>query len=388
MGLCGCLLGLFSACEGERPTVHLNCATLNLPEGCGESCNFDMDCADGLHCTDEDLCTADCKLDADCSGSLTCDERGRCVTLPDGGGLPGDGSTADTKDCPSVVVDTEAVLPLVELLIDQSGSMDEDFGSTSRWEAVEDALVDPDTGVVTALEAQVIFGAALYEGTGGVCPSLTTVAPALNNYAAIDELFEDNGPGGDTPTGESLIAVTDEITAIKPDPKNPSPLYILLATDGEPDTCVQPNPNEGQAESIAGAEYAYAAGVETIVLSVGTDIAEEHLQDVANAGAGLPVGGTDNAPYYVATDPEELAMQIETIIGGARTCEFTLDGEVDPTRVDEGTVTLDGVPLVFGIDWDLLDSDTLILLGDACTTFLNDPDVILVAQFPCDVIIE
>ncbi|MEM6730237.1 MAG: hypothetical protein AAF658_01705, partial [Myxococcota bacterium] len=78
------------------------------------------------------------------------------------------------------------------------------------------------------------------------------------------------------------------------------PLYIVLATDGEPDFvgCLNPNPTTiaeykvleavDQArlpQMIGGTEY---AGVETFSLSVGSDISVNHFQDVANAGAGVP----------------------------------------------------------------------------------------------------
>ena len=32
----------------------------------------------------------------------------------------------------------------------------------------------------------------------------------------------------------------------------------------------------------------------------GSEIGDQHLQDMANAGSGLPVGGTENAEYFVA----------------------------------------------------------------------------------------
>ena len=65
---------------------------------------------------------------------------------------------------------------------------------------------------------------------------------------------------------------------------------LVLATDGEPDTCEQPKPNEGQQESIDAAAHAYANGIPVYVIGIGDDVGMEHLQDVANAGAGVGQG--------------------------------------------------------------------------------------------------
>ena len=52
----------------------------------------------------------------------------------------GEGSAATTETCADADVKFEAQTPTVLLLIDQSGSMTENFGGTDRWDAVYDAL--------------------------------------------------------------------------------------------------------------------------------------------------------------------------------------------------------------------------------------------------------
>ncbi len=243
------------------------------------------------------------------------------------------------------------------------------------------------------LESEVIFGATLYTsdgGTaGGVCPMLTTVPPALNNLTDIDDLLTNNSPQGDTPTGESIDAVVQDLLNLPPNPEGPdSPPIIVVATDGEPDTCAVPNPQDGQPESVAAAEASYQAGIDLFILSVGSGVSDAHLQDMANAGVGLPVGGAQNAPYYVANNQGQLVDAFNEIIHGARSCEFVVEGIVDLARADEGTVVLNSQTLEFGTEWDMLDESTLVLLGTACDTFLTEDNVTMLANFPCGVVVQ
>lgn len=324
-----------------------------------------------------------------------------------GGGGPGGGGDLDPLDppdspfgedpfpedgtCGDVNVVVNGLTPTVQLLIDQSGSMDQGFGGTNRWNAVYRTLMGDD-GVVPTLDAAVRFGLSLYTSNGGnaggQCPMLTTVAPALDNYAAMDAEFGPAGPEGDTPTGESLDAIA---LALQNAPSD-GPKIIVLGTDGEPDTCDDPNPGSqqgleaAQALSVAAAERAFDAGIRTFVISVGSEIGEDHLQDMANAGVGLPVGGSEQAPYYVALDPEELVAAFQQIVGGVQGCVFTMNGEVDPSKGSQGKVALDGRELEYGSEWELLDGKTFEILGDACDTIQDGELHHVSAVFPCGVI--
>src|SRR5688572_21933546 len=143
----------------------------------------------------------------------------------------------------------EPETPTIVLLVDQSGSMTEDFGGTDRWQAIYDTLMDPDDGVIAPKQSAVRFGLTLYtshDGSeGGMCPILTEVPPALDNFDAMDDVFAPAEPDDETPTGESLAAVAATLDAFT----EPGPKAIVLATDGEPDSCAEPNPQNGQAES-------------------------------------------------------------------------------------------------------------------------------------------
>jgi hypothetical protein len=171
-----------------------------------------------------------------------------------------------------------------------------------------------------------------------VCPILTEVAFGLQNHSAIQGVYAAaTAPGGgDTPTGESVDAVAAQLVAVNDN----SPKVIVLATDGEPDTCEDPDAQEaGPARqeaarqlSITSVENAYASGVLTFVISVGQDVALTHLQDLANAGQGQPVGGANNVPYYVTNNQGDLSAAFLDIINnpGVRNCVFDLNVQVPP----------------------------------------------------------
>ncbi|HTE55103.1 MAG TPA: vWA domain-containing protein [Kofleriaceae bacterium] len=303
----------------------------------------------------------------------------------------GDGDGGDDA-CPSVQVSLTDVIPTVMLLIDRSGTMDFDFGSTTRWDAVFDTLMDADQGLVSRLQNQVRFGVALYTSDDGFsnpggCPIIEEVLPAIGNYQSIFDLYQPLDPIEDTPTAPSIASVQADLAAIT----EPGPKIIVLATDGEPDTCEVPDPDglpAARADSVAAAQASHDADINLFVISVGDEVSEEHLQDMANAGIGLPIGGNQNAPFFQALDAQALVDAFDTIVGGVRSCTFALDGEVDESRADEGTVTLDGDPLVFGVDWQLVDSSTLEIVGAACDTLLAGGDHAVAAEFECGVVVD
>ena len=318
-------------------------------------------------------------------------------TSDDGGGDPSDDGSDDGGDdddgsCPSVQVSLDSVIPTVMLLIDRSGTMDDPFGALSRWDAVFQTLMDQDDGLVQGLQSQVRFGVALYtsdDGTtnGGTCPILEEVLPALDNYDTILDLYAPLEPIEDTPTAASIARVVADLEGVT----EPGPKIIVLATDGEPDTCTTPDPDglpAARADSVAAAQDSHEAGIDVFIISVGDEIAEDHLQDMANAGVGLPIGGAENAPFYQALNVGALNDAFDEIIGGVRSCTFLLDGEVDLDRADEGTVTLDGEPLVYEVDWQLNDPSTLEIIGPACETLLAGGQHEVEAEFECGVVVD
>lgn len=285
--------------------------------------------------------------------------------------------------CAEVQVQVEPMIPTLVLLVDQSGSMTSDFSGQPRWDAMYETLMDPTDGVVASLESEVRFGLTLYTSEdgfdGGECPLLTTVDPALDNFGAIDAVFAPANPVDETPTGESLAAVAQQLAAFQAD----GPKGIVLATDGEPDTCETPNPQMGQGEAIAAATQAFDLGITTYIISVGDEVGADHLQEMANVGVGKAPDDAMPAPYYQALDAMQLVDAFHEIIGNFVSCELLIEGEVDLDQACDGSVSLDGMELTCGVDYELPDPSTLVLMGEACSTLKDGGNHSVDASWPC-----
>lgn len=296
---------------------------------------------------------------------------------------PGGGNTGgEPPACVDVEVDFEPEVPTVITLIDQSGSMIQDLAGETRWNAVRDTLIGTN-GIIPALEDSVQFGLMLYtgpdQGNGSVCPLITEVAPAVSNLGAITTQYQPDDWLWETPTGDSVAAAASSLASY------PEPKVIILATDGEPDTCELPNPQRGQQEAKDAVAAAYGQGITTYVLSVGDDVSDTHLREVANLGQGYPEGDTTDR-FYRSNSQAELLSAFQEIIDGERSCKLTLDGEVKLGSEEKGTVTLDGEVLTYKEDWRLNTPSELELVGEACNTVLSgghDLDIV----FPCEEIV-
>jgi len=301
--------------------------------------------------------------------------------------------------CGTVMLTLTTKQPSVVMVIDRSGSMDNPFGGTDRWDAVYQALMHPTDGVVKALEHQIRFGLVIYSYNKGeaICPSLVEVLPpVLDNYTAIDEIYSKTKPfpSGETPTGDSLAAVVlalDEMHL-------PEPKLIVLATDGLPDRCEDPDAHDeiSRNRTIVAVQAGFARGYKTFIIAVGPGVSQEHQQDVANAGQGLPVPAASPcedpeacAPTYEPADKQELVGAFNDIIGGIRNCVLQVEGEVIPGRECDGVVELNGTALPCNDpDGYVLVSPTEIeLMGDACDTLMGDGNVTISGAFPCDAVI-
>ncbi len=366
----------------------------------GDSCGSGDVCESGTHCGEAGLCISECS-EGKCSN---CDSTGHCLAVNPLGELGDDsifkeniGAAPDAGQqvCVDLDVEFQRVTPTVVLLIDQSGSMTEAFPQVdpavtkSRWDTVVETLSAPD-GFLSRLQHSVQFGVALYTSYGGygggrrprACPVLEDVAVAKGNFDSIVSLLQLQQPARDTPTAESLRAVAEELAAFEGD----GPKSIILATDGDPDTCEDPDSNdapESKALSIEAVTAAYEMGITTRVISVGDEVTASHLEELAVAGAG----GDDTAEAYQALDTRALEAAFNEIIGTVRTCDLELEGTVAPQQAARGTLEMDGDPLVYQDPngWEMPNERTVRLLGTACERAQQDAASISI-RFPCDAI--
>ncbi len=414
---------MFWACSGDGSGggpyggggsggVALDCSSLTAPPpGCDEPCpsGSDSECEDGTFC-DDGACTAQCTAQEGCGPGATCNVRGRCVPDVSTGGTGGTGNTGG-NGCQSIQVTPTRSIPNVMFLVDQSGSMTSGFGGgENRWEAAHSAI----NSIVSDLDSIVRFALTTYTSRNGFqngrdCPRLPTkVDFDLNNASTFgtDSIYPYSYPsadGEDTPTGDSIDALVSLIQANPPPPQGPT--IMVLATDGEPDSCEcadnwpnptdtsqnycegPPTPTDPRIEAVDAAAAAHAAGIDVFVLWVGqlsNDSTRNHLQDVANAG----VNGTGTV--WVGDNPANLSNAFRSIIADSISCEVQIDkpfGDVDKA-CNEGDVRLNGTPLTCPDDWQVKPgvSNVIELVGSACDEFKSGEST-FTAEFPCGAIV-
>ena len=312
----------------------------------------------------------------------------------------GAGGTGIPRACAEGMAQVSRVTPDVVLVVDGSCSMSTDYpsdGSTSncqdnpnsRWSALRGALLDPTGGIVTRLAGVIRFGLVIF-GTEPSCPlPLDVIDPALDNHASIDMGFPTVPPGMLTPTGATLdwvyenMADTSQVLDL-----DLGPQIVLLATDGEPNSCDSFQTN--YQPSIDAALKGQSKGITTYVISLASSAGEfhDHLQDLADIGAG-GAQGSGTGTLYEPSTPEELAAELEILIGGVVGCDMALNGSVQAGSECLGEVALNGQPLGCGEPdgWILTDPRHIQLQGAACDQFKSSKDAQLRAAFPCDVFI-
>lgn len=220
------------------------------------------------------------------------------------------------------------------------------------------------------------------------CPNLPVAVDAeLDAHATLAAMFPDQPPGANTPTGPALSALVDALPdASARRAQGLGPDAIVLSTDGQPFTCIDPDTLERSldyASVISATEAAAQKGIAVYVVSLASASGDfaTHLDDVAMAG------GTGQA--YLPTDPAALTSRLRTIATEQISCELRLDGKVDPGKECDGEVLLGGMPLDCNAadGWKLVDEAHIELTGSACAAFKQDPKASLTASFPCGVFV-
>jgi hypothetical protein len=268
-----------------------------------------------------------------------------------------DGSNCGVLDRPLVMLP-----PDVLIVLDRSGSMDNDIddkgcsgdggvgtgtgncGANSKWGIMTPAI----KSVVTATETDVNWGLKFFANPGDSNCGVNTMAAvniAMMNATAVNNAItmQTNTAGGisggsRTPT---RAAISNAVTYLR-SVTEPNPKFILLATDGLPN-CPAQGGNTGADDSpaaIQAVKDAYTAGIPTFVVGIATGgmgTADATLTSMAMAG-GYPQPGT---PAYFSVDSQQALVdalnKIVTQVGGS--CLFALG----PTPTNNGTTSHDKI---------------------------------------------
>jgi hypothetical protein len=326
------------------------------------------------------------------------------------------GSGLKDGQCAKQNIVISRVVPTIWLVIDGSGSMLSPLGggsAQSRWSALYDALMNPDSGVVKSLEKDVQWGVVLYDGPppggmpmqvalpdGGVktfppaetCPRVVVSEPKKEAFADISMIVGIDPLGGSTPTDRALDVVVNHLPDLTGQALDMRvfPTIVVLATDGEPNDFCNVDPFLGiplggdvRPKVLSAVQQLESMSVKTYVISLagGDQGLTAHLNQVAAAG------GTGLPPFFPTTK-DQLVQAFKDIVGPETACEVVLNGAVKPGIECMGKIKINGVELACNDPngWALKDPSTVVIQGTACEQYKMDLSTVLEADFPCELI--
>jgi Mg-chelatase subunit ChlD len=281
-----------------------------------------------------------------------------------------DGSTSTTGgggDCDGRTISAKARPPDILIVLDRSLSM-----LAARWQ--------PSTTAVKMLtnefDSTVQFGLMTFPHGNGICdPGVLDVPVAPMNAANVNSFIDMTAPGGFTPTAGTLSAALDALgdRTLSAD-TTPTPAYVVLVTDGEPD-CPGTNTLDPVQGSIDAVTALAKAGIKTYVVGYNLVAGAQLMNQMAQAG------GTDK--YFEVENQQDLTDAFHQITADVVKCDFELD-EVpdDPSYV---RVTIDGNTVVLNAaDGWVIDGKTVTLQAGSCDMLKDGTKHVLQVKVECN----
>ncbi len=284
--------------------------------------------------------------------------------------------------------------PDVVILFDHSRSMDEKFGTSTRYGTERDILKP----LVAMHQRRIRWGFERFPirescpSPTGCCAEQVCIQPALDNAAKVHAGIDDthpfcarlpdppgtptcgSGPGqagcpstvGATPSHVALRAAREFYAGFK---DGVTDRYVLLSTDGEPSCNTT---NDLCAASVDEIKRMLAMGVKTIVLGLSEDVASSMcLQRMGAAGGGPRAG--QNPAYYPARDPAALQTFLNEIIAGIAKPPCKIDLDAMPIDRDRVAVFFDNKQIprdpgrTNGWEYDPSEPRRILIYGSYCT---------------------
>lgn len=294
----------------------------------------------------------------------------------------------DAGPCVPREVPLVPALPTAMLVIDRSGSMDQDLdgrddgGVNSRWRVLESSL----TTVLPPLDTTLALGALMYPVPGQSCsaPSGVDLSPAVGNARPVLSLFTSSSPLGGTPTASALAVAAQHLRGLR---TATSAKALILATDGAPNcnaqlnnrtcTCTSPplqNPNcdapthclDDSSTLLTLNSLFRDQALPTYVIGLGSSLNEfaSTLDQMAVAGGAPRMGAGPR--YYSAANQQELTEAFTRIAAQLTRCTFLVSG-LSPTDTFVVQVGGQDVPEgPGGWEWRDMRNGELGLSGIAC----------------------
>jgi Mg-chelatase subunit ChlD len=375
-------------------------------------------------------------------GSSPSKTGGTAASSGGGGRLSIGGSTSSTdaagatatevgKDdaCATSSDVTEALPPVIQLVVDTSGSMDWPPGwapmspddskppGPTKWEITREALL----ATVDSLVGDIALGASFYPNVqqeGDTCLANDVAVPIAplgpaGSAARLgwESALNDVVPVGATPTHGAYLFGLTQLAATK----LPGNQVILLITDGTPTctldcVCTEDNQPVDSQPLIDEAAQAFSSGVRTFVIgSPGSEETRDVLSRLATEGGTAPSGCSDAGPRYchfdMTTEPDlasGLRSALEEIATSVRSCEYPIPtppaGQaLDPDLVnvlytpdggDAETIARDASASDCNEGWQYSpDGASIVLCGGACERVRDDPTGAVEVLFGCETVV-
>ena len=308
-----------------------------------------------------------------------------------------------SQNCIEANPQTMNVPPDVLILLDRSGSMNDEVdgttcrngcGAVSKWTQMTGAL----NNFIQSATVPVNWG-LMFFGTGqsGSCTVATRadVAPGAATAPMIATAIAGTGPATSTPTTAAVTAAAAYLNQLA----DTNPKFILLATDGIP-TCGMSMCAAGvnlgggsptqcdDANAIASVQAAHdTMMIPTFVIGIGTATGggDATLTAMANAG-GFPRAGQTPA-YYPVSSATDLEAAFMAISGMVNACFFSVT-PVPKSATDITGVTGDGNPIPQDATdgWSFINMGATAgvqLNGKSCDDYKNKVIQSVSVQLPC-----
>ncbi len=289
--------------------------------------------------------------------------------------------------------------PDIVIVLDHSGSMEEELDGTDNSGGPTNGGVDPMdkwnlavqalNSVVMSTQGQALWGLEVFPSDDN-CGTSSTLAVNVEKNAASDvstALAGINDPyidGGSTPTPEAINSAVTALQAIN----DGNPKYILLATDGEPSCDASDDTVKG---TVAASVAATKAGIGMFVL--GLSQVKSDITALESIAAGV-VYTTKTQPttpppnYFPVANQAQLSTSLESITGSIISCTLQLNSAPPNPSYVSVTEGGKGVPqdTTHTNGWDFGAGDTTIqLYGTYCTNLQNATITDVSATFGCSV---
>lgn len=347
----------------------------------------------------------------------------------DGGSVPITPEEEDAirdKACTGWTIEGEVVPSVLELVVDVSGSMDDEAPNSNRtkWEITQEALLDAIVGVNgPGLPATVAIGLLFYpnrEAEINDSPANVDQCVEIDENIPIDllggpgaahrellrERLEELEPGSGTPTHDAYRYALN--TSLLP-ATFPGNKFMLLITDGTPTLslgCVNESGNFEDVNPqpiVDEITLARSQGIRTFLIgSPGSEDNRTWMSTAAVIGeTARPGCNVNGAPYChmdMTSAPDfsaALRQGLADIAGEIAPCTYTFPDPpagqtIDPNRINLIVKSGTQASLIVrddigdcGEGWQLNSNNEVVLCPTTCAAVQQDPNMNVELSFGC-----